>query len=344
MVAFRWPELMSLPKHEIRKYVNDMSEVTDFLSYLPRWSAFPSLYSAPYFAWKIGRNPFGPSASFMRMHVGRAAAHCSITTKPANAEWLPGVRLAELGDTHTHPEFQRQGHFGALGRHTIEDFDRRLPGPTLIYGLPNASALPGWLKHCGCEIFEPMKIREMRRPMWRQPLSRLVPHGAAVRLERVIDPEAAGSLIDALWPRMAGGGWLIEKSAAWWRWRYVAATQRYVTYFIYAHNELVGWAVTHRTAARWPIVGRTAICDIMAITPGMESAALVCLLRRKIGPLDVVTIWTQGGTALDAAATSEGFLPVRDVPVVFARNDGWPAALGSAGLLPRLSLGDTDNI
>lgn len=334
---------MSEPVHEIHKYVNEMSEVSAFLSYLPRSATFPSLYTQPYLAWKISHNPFGPSASFLRTRDGRSAAHCSITAKLANTAWLGGARLAELGDTHTHPDFQRQGHFGVLGRHTIDDFGRASAASSLIYGLPNANALPGWLRHCGCEVFEPMHVREMRRPIWRQPFSRSSPGGGAVRLERVTDLVAAGARIDALWPRLADGGWLIKKSSAWWRWRYVTATQSYVTYLIHADGELVGWVVTHRTAAPWPVVGRTAICDIVAITPEIETAALRHLLRRVIGPLDVVTMWTQRGTALDDAATREGFVPVRDVPVIFARNDGWPM-LESAGARPRLSLGDTDNI
>ena len=144
------------PIHDIHKFADDMSAVSDFLSYLPR-SASSSLYTPPYFDWKIRGNPFGPSASFIRSRDGRRVAHCSVTAKPGNASWLPGARLAELGDTHTHPDAQRQGHFGVLGRHTIEDFDRQVGGHALIYGLPNANALPGWLRHCGCEVFEPMQ-------------------------------------------------------------------------------------------------------------------------------------------------------------------------------------------
>ena len=334
---------MAEPEHEIRKHSGQMSPVTSFLSYLPRPRSFPSLYTRDYFAWKISRNPFGPSASFLRTRDGRAVAHCSTTAKPANSAGLGGARLAEVGDTHTHPDFQRQGHFGVLGRHAIEDFCQASAGPSVVYGLPNANALPGWLRHAGCEVVESMCVREMRRSTWRQPLSRMSLGGGAVRLERVTDPAAAGVLIDALWPRLAAGGWLIEKSSAWWRWRYVAATQRYVTYLIHSKGDVAGWAVTHRTVSRLPFVGRTAICEIVATTPEIEGAALLRLLSRVIEPLDFVVMWAQRGTAIDRVALRGGFVPVREVPVIVPRN-GSRSILDSTGIRPRLSLGDTDNI
>ncbi len=334
---------MADPIFEIKKYADDMSAVSGFLSYLPRSAAFSSLYTPPYFAWTIARNPFGPSAAFLRMRDGQAAAHCSVTAKPANAALLGGVHLAELGDTHTHPDFQRQGHFGILGRHTIEDFARAVGQPSLIYGLPNDNALPGWLRHCGCEVFEPMQVREMLRPIWRQPLSRLSFGGGGVHLERVVETAAASRAIDALWPRIALNGWLVEKSAAWWQWRYVASTQQYTTYLIHVDGAVAGWAVTHRTVSRWPLVGRTAVCDLVATTPAIEAEALRHLLSRVIGPFDFVTMWGQRGTVLDAAAIEAGFVPVRDVPVIFAKNSSWPL-LESAAAPLRLSLGDTDNI
>lgn len=331
------------PKHEIEQYSGDMSAVSTFLSYLPKTSSFPALYTVPYFEWKISRNPFGPSAAFLRSRDNRTAAHCSVTAKPPNAVRLGRGRLAELGDTQTHPDFQRQGHFGVLGRHAIDTFAAQSDGPALIYGLPNANALPGWIRHCGCEVFEAMQVRDMRRPIGRQAFGRLVPRRHAVYLEQVIDPVGIRDQIDAVWPQLAGGGWLVDKSSAWWQWRYMEAPQSYATYLIHAAGRVVGWVVTQRTAGPVPIVGRTAICDIVALTPALESSALSELLNRVIPPLDVVAMWTQRGTALDETATREGFVPVRDVPVILARNSGW-ALLDSSGVRPRLSLGDTDNI
>lgn len=335
------------PVDTIRQYVEDMSAVRQFLSYLPTSSAFPSVYTAPYFDWKTSRNPFGTSASFMRFRNGDPAAHCSITAKPGNPSVVGDALVGELGDTHTHPSFQRQGHFGALGKHTIGYFGEAAGAKeSLIYGLPNPNAMPGWLRHCGCVIFEAMQIREVQRTQLRHIVASMagLMRGSkdGVALERAGAVPDAEQKIDFIWTQVRAD-WLLSKTAAWWRWRYVDCTEHYSTYFFRRGTEIRGWFVVKQTPTRVPLIGRTAICDIVALTEDDEVTALDLILARVARPLDIVTMWVQRGTRVEGAAEAHRFETLRDVPVIFADNSAY-RQMKSSGRTPRMSLGDTDNV
>jgi hypothetical protein len=332
---------------EICRYSDDMTDVSHFLSYLPASSAFPSLYSVPYFTWKIARNPFGYSASFLRTRNGRPAAHLSVTAKPGNASLLGGARFGEMCDAHTHPQSQGQGHFGAVAGHTAKYFEEAGPGDSLIIAAPNANSLPGFLRHARCRVFDEMRLNEMRLPFWRRPWQWIIDMPARITsrttVERAGDVASTAKMIDSLWEEAASAGWLVSKSGVWWRWRYAEATERYATYLIRVGAELRGWAVVKQTATLLPLVGRTAICDVVGVTPEVEVSGLEALLRSVAGPIDVVTMWTQSGTPLGDAAVRLGFSPVRVVPIVVVENAAL-RQLKSADHAVRLALGDTDNV
>jgi hypothetical protein len=322
--------------------VASSADAASFLAYLPRSRSFRSVYTRRYFEWKIETNPFGFSRSYLRFRVGRAAAHCSITAKPMNGAQLRGVRLAELGDTHTHPDFQRQGHFGAIGLHTIETFLSAEDGEALVYGLPNDNALPGWQSRCGCEVWPEMNIRALTLAMsarpkyWRRSLF----FGDGLQL-RPLNNFGAERVIDEFWNRMADPAHLISKTGSWWRWRYAEATEPYTTYVATRGDIIVGWCVLKRVELL-PLVGRTTVCDIVTANSETQAEILGVLLKRIVRPLDAVSIWVQSGTALDGVARELGFEEVRQVPIVFY--DNYTYQRFRAGRVPLLSAGDTDNV
>lgn len=333
---------------EIRQYSTEFDDVARFLSYLPsEWSS-PTLYSAPYFEWKIANNPFGHSASFLRTRDNQPAAHLCVTAKCGNLRLVGAARIGEMCDAHTSPLFQRQGHFGAVGRHTISYFEGAEPDSSLIFaGGPNAMSLPGFLRQCGCKPIDAIGLRHVRLPSWRRfalwSAGRPAPPQGRVTLEPAVDPAATMPVIDALWEKAESAGWLVKKSGAWWRYRYVDATERYTTYLIRVGGHAEGWAVVKRSASKWPMVCRTAICDIVGTSPAVEMAGFDAILRSVAGPLDVVVTWNQRGTPLGDATDRLGFDLVRDVPIVFADTAAF-RQLVKCGTVPRMSLGDTDNV
>lgn len=332
---------------EIRAYSADLSDVARFLSYLPAGWSFPTLYSATYFDWKIARNPFGHSASFLRTRNGEAAAHLCVTSKPGNPKLVGAARIGELCDAYTNPGFQRQGHFIALSDHVIRYFEQAEASDSLIFaGGPNAYSLPGFLK-CGCLSLDSIALRHVRQSPWRRARhwlsDRLARAHDRVQLEPAIDVEASMKRIDAVWEEASSTGWMVGKTGAWWRYRYVESTERFTSYFIRVDGEIRGWAVVKRLASKWPGVSRTAICDIVATSAEVEVAGFDAIMREVVGPLDVVVTWTQRGTPLGDATDRLGFSLVRDVPIVFADTNALRSLMKSTKV-PRMSLGDTDNV
>ena len=226
----------------IVRYNTDFKPVVEFLSYLRVANrTFPTLYTEPYFKWKIENNPFGKSACCLRYQGEVAVSHCSVTAKPLNL-WLDaGVGCAEMGDTHTHPQYQKRGHFGALGSHAIKVFDQSIPhGSKLIYGFPNENALPGWVRHCNCELYQQRSIVELTRNMLRSKSSvlkecirRVLHRGreAVGQFSLCTDENRTIQEITELWVRTGNKeNYLINKDGAWWAWRYKESSEAYRTY------------------------------------------------------------------------------------------------------------------
>jgi hypothetical protein len=335
------------PQHTVSSFHDDVSPAADFLSYLGRSSARPSLYTVPYFNWKLRDNPFGGSAAYLRYRDGAAAAHCSIVAKPGNSAITGGTAVGELGDTHTHPDFQRQGHFAALGRHVIDVFNASASAGALIYGLPNQNALPGWTRSIGCAVLDALDIHEMRRVPWKQSgtLRNIVSDArAAAREYRLQKRDAAGTerAIDEVWSSAERGGWLLRKDAAWWRWRYRASPEQYETRILERDGSAVGWVTWRILRTRVPLVRRVVLCDIVATSRDGERAALALFLRREVRLLDIVEAWFQSATPSGELTGRYGFVPTRAVPVIIERNAAYDHLVAGGGWF-RLSLGDTDN-
>lgn len=332
---------------EIHQYTSDVADVARFMSELPPGWSFPTLYSAPYFEWKITRNPFGRSALFLRTRNGQPASHLGIAAKPGNPLVVGDARVGELCDGYTSSRFQRQGHFGALGRRVIEYFEASDAGESVIFGAPNDRSTPVLVRQCGCQLIESMRLEHVRLKSACRAVQWMADWPARLRrrvaLEPADDEAASMKTIDALWEEAASQGWLVNKSGAWWQYRYVNATERYSTYFIRVGADIRGWVVVKRTASRWPMVCRTAICDVVGTSPEVEVAGLEAVLRDVAGPLDVVVAWTQRGTPLGDAADRMGFALLRDVPVVYADTSAFRRMM-KAGNVPRLSLGDSDQV
>ena len=333
---------MTPSRTEIRRYRDDVDASVDFLTYLRLKIEDTEWYTKPYFEWKIRNNPFGSAVSYLRFSEGMPAAHCSIVAKPANDEVLHGAILGELGDTHTHPDFQRQGHFSKIGRYVIDDFAAHAPEKgALIYGLPNENALPGWTRSIGCKQLDQLNISARARLPWRR-LLRDVWRERRSRGYRFRAAPASGEDITRIWGFVSGQGWLVRKDAEWWRWRYVSSVSVYQTVALehVAGGDTVGWVAWRVLRTRVPGIRRYVICDIVTVDPRLEAVALE-LVVRMAGPRNIVSGWFENSSPIARAAEEFGFEPVRNVPVIFADNSAF-RAIQSGLATPRLSMGDTD--
>lgn len=327
----------------IARYSADVGSVVSFLGY----TGSP-LYSREYFNWKIANNPFGGAAAYLRFRDGVPAAHCSITAKPANEHFLPGSTLGELGDTHTNPGFQRQGHFAALGAFVIDDFQRSGgERPALIYGLPNEQALPGWTRSIGCQVYDTLGLVEMVRSpsSGMHPARILASFGRFLSGSRRFDQKVLNPLddVDQIWAACDRSRWLVRKNGEWVNWRYLSSPGDYEVHVLRdAAGDARAWVATKTTKTGVRFGRRVDICDIVGRTVADEAAALAAYvtLAPRIG--DLVSGWFQPDGDTLRLLRRLGFRIIRTIPVIFADNEAFAAA--RAQPIPRFSLGDGDTV
>ncbi len=346
------------PDISMDRYIADFKSVVKFLSYLKLpTDVFPTLYSEPNFKWKITANPFGKSACYLRRQGVIPAAHCSITAKPINP-WLGiGAGCGELGDTHTHPSFQRQGHFRALGSHVIQDFEQSEPrGEKLIYGFPNDLALPGWTRHCDCVVFKELSLIELERSARRAPLATAragliwtykAMGQSSKRLHLCTDDAQTTTEIDRLWSETyEKETYLLKKDGAWWKWRYASSTENYKTYALreMCSDRLQAYIVVKvsRRGLRYARLRHIHLCEIFGKTFEHAVEAFQLFVKTLTLPFDALVFWTQSGTRLANVAMEYGFVKRRDIPVIFFKNRVFEQ-LRARGNRIKIVLGDSDN-
>jgi GNAT superfamily N-acetyltransferase len=101
-------------------------------------------HSGAYYLWKLQRNSAGRGFVSLAMDGDRLVGTATVTRKKMRFNGQI-IEAAEIGDTFTDPEFQRQGIFSTLVTATR---DRAVAsGVRLIYGTPNINSLPGYEKN-----------------------------------------------------------------------------------------------------------------------------------------------------------------------------------------------------
>lgn len=236
--------------------------------------------------WKLGsQNPAGPGEMMMAHHEGEVVGTVSLVPKRL---WMNGAEVigAEVGDAYTHPEYRSDVRCASpyrgdpidaeyversiFGRLASELVDRsRVRGIQIIYGTPNARALPSWTKRLGFYVPERELYRNYLRPSAGIVVSRfpsLSPIASSLaksisvglkltrRMSRIrlksyyhIDPDLPSDAeIDDLWRRCRKDfSFSIVKDSRWIRWRFLSSPHgRYeMSCLRTSRGILVGWVV-----------------------------------------------------------------------------------------------------
>lgn len=321
-----------------QKVGDSQKDAVSFLSFLKIFNfAFPSLYSEKYFEWKISQNPFGRSFCYLRYVEHEPVAIASITAKPLNENLELGAFLAELGDTHTHPNFQKQGHFGQVGSQVIADFNNYSNNTALIFGIPNENAVHGWQSRCGCKLLDSLNISEYE-------LKRIFPYQIRFtsRLEELTSDINAMKLVDLVWQNSYKSKIaLIQKDSAWWNWRYGQSTESYRTFSLRFDKQFKNVYLVAKISNK-SIFSHIDICDIVGETEDLELDILKEFIKKFRSPFRKIRVWTKAGSKTNMLLEKYKFSFGRKINFVLFKNPGYEA-LCEKRLNFTLDLGDTDN-
>jgi hypothetical protein len=115
-----------------------------------------------FFHWKIVDNYIQPGIINLIKDGSRIASTTSVTPKLLLYK-NKVIKVAEIGDTYTHPDYWRQGMFSLLINQSRKDAENK--DINFVYGTPNELSLPGYQKKANFDIIQNLHVRSLTFPV-----------------------------------------------------------------------------------------------------------------------------------------------------------------------------------
>lgn len=338
--------------------VKDIEAVSRFRTAFFEYGPGTMSREPEYYRWKYFENPYPGGELWIAERDGQIIGMTGMTPKPMVIGGRE-VSGAEIGDTFTHPDHQRQGIFNRL--FTLADRSAREKDTGFIYGLPNAQALPGYVnKHdyspARFTLINMLKILNASE-FTSVPLAGQIGNALAIliwgrgaeakestdiRVETVKEPPPD---VDDLWQKAYGDYSLaIKRDRQYLAWRYTDSPAPYLILTARdSSGELRGYLTAARAQQGKYTVYRAA--DFLTVQDeGNAFAALISMLTSKAKE--------DGAAAVSATSIKDnyyyrllrkaGFIPRNRIPVIC--NAPEETGVVNSGKIRHLTLGDSDNI
>ena len=296
-----------------------------------------------YYRWKLRANPSGRGLLNVADDGGRVVGITTITPKQL---CLRGkVTLgAEIGDTFTHPDYQRQGMFS-----TLVDLTRGealTAGLEFVYGTPNDQSRPGYEKKLNfaqvpsAQVFmyvRPLNVGavlsvHLGKPVMAKVLAPIV----SIALETVyrfrstetrdfnvaLASEFPEDVVE-LWRNCSSKhGWILKRDKEYLDWRFVRNPDRYTIWLASREIGTAGYLVAREGLFGKLRVGYLADFLVYEDSPrvfqGLLFAAATSL--RSAG-VDFLAAWAVKGSLYQRILARAGFLQFKPVPIICYKND-----------------------
>jgi len=326
--------------------------------------------SLAHWRWKFEQSPYpGPQIALaFDKRSGALAAHYAVV--PVQLNWMGRPLLAAQSvDTMVHPDAQGRGLFEATARALYAALPER--GIRLVYGLPNRSSYPGFMRKLAWKRVGFLSVYQQRLSI-RQPLARVLGLRAlaagadlAYRSARRVRGAAACWLLrrrlggrlrfrasdalpeawDGLWDELRSHEVVsLWKDAEYLRWRYDRHPERRFAHACLERDgALVALAVVelgHRRELR--------ICELQVQQHDVLLARLLLAeIAAHFGHAGAEVLSFRGLDAGFSEAVFQGFERETDFALVFAgrpldapelaecfaRRDDWSLTLGDTDLV-----------
>jgi hypothetical protein len=295
------------------------------------------------FHWKIVQNYVRPGIINLVKDGDEIVCTMSVTPKHL---FLMGAEqsVGEIGDIYTDPRYQRQGMFALLANASTREALEA--GMSLIYGLPNQEAQPGWEKRAGYRILSRIGIRSLMLPLNVRPLIQRKSHWllglwagtvymsffqayfltrramtkSKPDIEKIDDlPDNWDDFWDQARKRY---DFIVSRDRRALKWRFFESPDKYGFYVARQAGKITGYLVTR------------SICDSEAATlyladflflPDCESdltaLILVVLGEALKGNATKINAWCTRGNPCYRILRNFGFMDRSGVPIIVYWND-----------------------
>ena len=344
----------------------DLTRISNFMKSVFAPDLSIRSHEPEYYEWKLYKNPVLHGEMWLAEVGNKIVGMKSITPKRMRVlgEILDA---AEVGDTFTHPNYQRQGIFTTLVKAEREHgLDNRMK---LIYGTPNQNALPGWLKQNYAQI--PINLHRLVKPVYPKQLIETKLHfsplasilcplieissravfkistiGMTKRDVFISQESSFPNDIDTLWEQASKDyEVIIVRTRDYLQWRYITNPDTYS--ILTARNKsgaTSGYMVTKLTSSGDKktgfVVDFLTIEDDPNIFSNLLAVSLEEFFQKKV---NFVHVWTVKGSFYYKILLKFGFFPYDRVTLICYKNEIVDELLNKARKW-HFTIGDSDNI
>jgi len=296
------------------------------------------------FHWKIIDNPVYRGIINLIKDGGQIASTTSITPKRALVKGREYI-VAEIGDTYTDPQYQRQGMFTLLINKSTED--ALSLGIQLVYGTPNNQSLPGYEKKANYKKTGAIQVRSLviplnitnqiqRRTHWLignfvgciysifSYGNYLYRRAMTVDQETTIEePEHLSADWDEFWNESRREyDFIFARDRRALTWRFVKNPNRYKIYILKKEKKIIGY-VAYRII--FSEEDTTLIVSDFLFLPGNEHYLLSIMSKILEDALNAnvskINVWCPIESPYYKFFKQYGFIDRSDIPVIFFRNE-----------------------
>jgi GNAT superfamily N-acetyltransferase len=345
----------------------DLPRISEFRKSFFEYDEGGRSHEPEYYAWKCCQNPVLPGEIWIAEDGNKIVAIKNTTPKRMKVLGTV-VNAAEIGDSYTHPDYQRLGISTVLSKAARDSmFSKEV---SLIYGLPNKDALLASLRK-PVNALVPIKIRSLAKLILPKPIlnRKLSPPFLVAMVSPVL--EVASKIIfkmatravakseimvsseptfpddiDILWQKASKNyDIMLVRNKEYLQWRYVTNPDTYS--ILIARNRkgaILGYMVTRldytNNIPKGFIVDFLTLENDPNIFKKLLATALESFYRKKVSYLSTYAV---KGSFYDRILFRTGFLPRQGQPLMCYKN-----GLGNQVLRGyhkwHFTMGDSDNV
>jgi GNAT superfamily N-acetyltransferase len=323
--------------------------------------------SPTYYGWKLLNNPVRKGQLCVAHFAEQVVGVASITPKRLLIMGKTEIG-AEIGDTFTHPNFQRRGIFSRLVNLCLENATQK--NIDFIYGTPNKQSLPGYEKNLGFSRIPNANVWRYIRPVNVQnvlfslpktrPFAKIIgpildvlfktvyafqgigSNGKGISVEQVAAfPEGIGRV----WEKVSSNyDWILVRDKVYLDWRYFENPDRYRVWIAQREEIPLGYIVVKLGTWRKMRVGY--IADFLSDESDMD--VFRELLQNafqyfKNNKVDLIATWAVENSKHQKILKRYGFIRNKRQVIIWFKNEAGRKVMNRTCRW-HFTMADSDNI
>ena len=349
--------------YHIKEY--DIAKLSDLRQSMADGSSRRSTEAA-YYKWKLFENPIDDGAAVVVEKDSKVAGMASITSKSFSIN-SKSVKSAEIGDTFTHPKYQRLGIFSTLvnniREYAVSDLKIKF-----LYGTPNEKSLPGYELKLNFHQIQsantynyvlPLKIKKVVKKYTDNSITShilLTLFTLYIKtLNLFLRTKGTGYYIHetdeiteemgSLWEYSVKDYDIINiRNEQYIKWRFINNPDLYKIYTVFNKDVLIGYFVLKEGV--WNGLKVNYLADYIFI-PGQRSGIIYAIKwiieYSLINDFDLLSCWASNIRPLKNVLLLTGFLRYKKVPIICYSNE-FGEKLINKSYKVYFTMADSDNI